>query len=156
MNAVHLQLPALRQRRDDIAVLARHFFECYRSEAKVPLRGIGREVLQVMAAYSWPGNVRQLRNAMRRACLLTAGPDIHPADLPPLLETPIAEHEVKGRTLAEMERQVILHTLREVGGNKTAASNRLGVTTRTLLNKLNKYRAPMPHELRKRANRWPD
>jgi DNA-binding NtrC family response regulator len=141
LNAVHLQLPPLRQRREDIAVLARHFFNCYRSEAKVPLRGIARETQQIMSAYSWPGNVRQLRNAMRRACLLTAGPDIRPADLPPLLETPLAEHEVQGRTLAEMERQVILHTLREVGGNKTAASNRLGVTTRTLLNKLNKYRA---------------
>jgi two-component system, NtrC family, response regulator AtoC len=140
LNAVHMRLPPLRQRREDIGVLARHFFECYRGEAKIPLRGIARPTLEMLLAYSWPGNVRQLRNAIHRACLLAAGPDVRPADLPPLLETPLTNAEIQGTTLAELERQVILHTLREVGGNKTATAIRLGITTRTLLNKLNKYK----------------
>jgi transcriptional regulator with PAS, ATPase and Fis domain len=140
LNAVQLQLPPLRDRRDDIGVLAQYFVQCYRHHAKCPVRGIAGKTLQIMMAYSWPGNVRQLRNALHRACLLTDGPDIRPDDLPPLVESPVHVSEINGRTLADMERHLILHTLREVGGNKTVAAGRLGVTTRTLLNKLNKYR----------------
>jgi DNA-binding NtrC family response regulator len=93
-----------------------------------------------MTAYSWPGNVRQLRNAMHRACLLACGPEIRPSDLPPLDEPVAILSDTRGQTLAEVERKLILQTLQEVGGNKTAAALRLGVTSRTLLNKLNKYR----------------
>ena len=141
INAVHLHVPPLRQRRDDIGVLASHFFQRYRHEAKTHLQGIGQETLQIMMAYDWPGNVRQLRNAIHRACLLAGGPEICPEDLPPLSESPLRIAEIQGTTLAEMERQAILHTLLEMGGNKTAVAMRLGITTRTLLNKLNKYRA---------------
>jgi len=141
LNTLHLQLPPLRERREDIVVLAQHFFHCFQREAAVSLRGIAPRTLQMMTAYDWPGNVRQLRNAMQRACLLATGPDIRPGDLPPLTESLVTVADVRCQTLAEMERHVILQTLQEVGGNKTAAALRLGITSRTLLNKLTKYRA---------------
>jgi DNA-binding NtrC family response regulator len=140
LNGIHLRLPPLRERPQDIEVLARHFLQRYRPEAQTALRDIAGRTLTLLRAYSWPGNVRQLRNAIRHACLLAAGPDLQPGDLPPLVESPVTVADVQGKTLAEVERHLILKTLHELGGNKTAAANRLGITTRTLLNKLNKYR----------------
>lgn len=140
LNAVHLRLPPLRERREDIAVLARHFFQCYRQEAATDLKGIGTRAMRLLQDFDWPGNVRQLRNAVQRACLLAEGQEIQPEDLPPLCEPTPAVAEFRGQTLAEMERQLIGQTLREVGGNRTAAAQRLGITTRTLLNKLTRYR----------------
>lgn len=144
LNAVHLKLPPLRARRADIRALADHFFARYRQEADVPLRGVAAKTHALLTAYDWPGNVRQLRNVIHRACILARGPEIQPIDLPPLEEldahTGPADTGLAGRTLAEIECQVILDTLRGLGGNRTATAARLGVTTRTLLNKLNKYR----------------
>jgi DNA-binding NtrC family response regulator len=141
LNALQLALPPLRERRDDIVLLARHFFQRFQREATSPLRGIAARTFKVMSAYDWPGNVRQLRNAMQRACLVATGPEIHPGDLPPLTEPQVTVIDARHQTLAELERQVILQTLQDVGGNKTAAALRLGITSRTLLNKLTKYRA---------------
>ncbi|HZT83563.1 MAG TPA: sigma-54 dependent transcriptional regulator [Gemmataceae bacterium] len=141
LNGVQLWLPPLRDRREDIPALAAHFFERFRHEAAAPLAGVSEEALAELAARDWPGNVRQLRNAVHRACLLAAGPLVRPEDLPPReAATPPAE-SYRGLTLEEVERRLILATLRELGGNKTAAAERLGVTPRTLLNKLNRYRA---------------
>jgi DNA-binding NtrC family response regulator len=139
LNAVHLRLPPLRQRRGDVAVLAQHFFQCFRQEAGMSLRGLAPRTLQLLTAADWPGNVRQLRNSVRRACLLARGPEVRPEDLPPP-EAPGVPVAAPSRTLAEVEKLCILEALREVGGNKTAAAQRLGVTTRTLLNKLTRYR----------------
>jgi DNA-binding NtrC family response regulator len=98
--------------------------------------------MEILLAYAWPGNIRQLRNVIHHACVLACGDCIEPRDLPVLREaaTP-AQLPSSRHTLAEVERQIILDTLREVGGNKTAAALRLGVTVRTLQNKLKKYRA---------------
>ncbi len=139
LNSVHLRLPPLRHRREDVPVLALHFFQRFREEAAMPLRGFAPRTLQLLTAADWPGNVRQLRNAVHHACLLARGPDIRPEDLPAAESTSL-QWEERPRTLAEVEKQCILQTLREVGGNKTAAAHRLGVTPRTLLNKITRYR----------------
>jgi two-component system, NtrC family, response regulator HydG len=140
LNAVTLQVPPLRDRPEDIPLLVQHFFHRYRQESSQALRGFSKRALEIAQTYSWPGNVRQLRNAVHRACLLAAGPDIEPYDLPALHESSSASDQETGQTLAFVEKQMILGTLQDVGGNKTVAASRLGITTRTLHNKLARYR----------------
>lgn len=139
LSGVVLRLPPLRARRDDIAPLALHFLEQYRHEGAGPLSGISARGLELLTAHDWPGNVRQLRNVIHRACILAQGPELGPGDFPLFDASPGGE-AARGQTLAEIERHAILDALREAGGNKTAAARRLGVTARTLLNKLKKYR----------------
>ena len=99
------------------------------------------QALGVLLAYSWPGNVRQLRNVIHHACVLARSDCIEARDLPVLREPAVEPLRLASQqSLAEIERQLILSTLRDVGGNKTAAALRLGVTARTLQNKLKKYR----------------
>jgi DNA-binding NtrC family response regulator len=139
LNAVHLQLPPLRSRREEIVPLAQHFFERFRHEAVRPLTGISCRALHALAEHAWPGNVRELRNIMQRACILAEGPEIQPGDLA-LLEA--AEPRIlrfPAQTLDAMEKQMILQALRDTRGNKTAAAQRLGITVRTLQNKLKRY-----------------
>jgi DNA-binding NtrC family response regulator len=141
LNGVRFVVPPLRHRREEIPRLAEHFFQRFRGESRVPLRGLSARALELLTTHSWPGNVRQLRNVIHRACLLARGVEIQPADLPPTEEGTAQPGTLEGMTLAEIERRVILTTLRSLNGNKTAAAARLGVTPRTLLNKLKKYRA---------------
>lgn len=141
LGAMPLSVPPLRARIQDIAPLVEHFIGQFGNQGAVGVCGIERRALDILLNYSWPGNVRQLRNVIHHACVLARTESIQVADLPPLREpassTGVAD---KTRTLAEIERQIILDTLREVGGNRTAASLRLGVTVRTLQNKLKRYR----------------
>ncbi len=139
LNAIHFHLPPLRARREEIMPLANHFFARYRHEAGQPLRAIASGAQKLLTAYHWPGNVRQLRNILHRACILARGDEIQAADLPLLEEAPPLLLGFPGQTIAAMEREMILRTLREMAGNKTATAQRLGITTRTLLNKLNQY-----------------
>jgi DNA-binding NtrC family response regulator len=141
LNAMPLHVPPLRSRPQDIAPLVRYFIEQFGAQGIVRVTDVSPRAMEVLNAYSWPGNVRQLRNVIHHACVLARGERIEPGDLPALREhaadvLPTASK----RTLAEIERQMILDTLREVGGNRTAAALRLGVTVRTLQNKLNRYR----------------
>lgn len=140
LNGVLLSLPPLRARADDIPLLANHFFHQFKTESDHHLERISPRALDMLASYAWPGNVRQLRNVIHRACILADGPEIQPQDLPAFADISGAVPQVFTGTLAEMERQMILNSLREFGGNKTAAAKRLGVTARTLLNKLNEYK----------------
>lgn len=140
LSGVELHLPPLRSRPEDIPCLVRHFIGRFGHEGLVAVNDIAPRALDLLKVCSWPGNVRQLRNVIHRACILTAGSRIRAEDLGGLQELTSTQNIPTGQTLAEIERVVILRTLREVGGNKTAAAQRLGVTTRTLLNKLKRYR----------------
>jgi DNA-binding NtrC family response regulator len=141
LNALPLHMPPLRTRLEDIPSLAHYFIERHGAEGIVPVTAIAPQALRLLLAYSWPGNIRQLRNVIRHACVLARGSCIEAPDLPALRE-PATEHVAVGgqQSLAEIERQVILKTLGDVGGNRTAAALRLGVTVRTLQNKIKKYR----------------
>src|ERR1700677_5112541 len=146
LNALLLELPPLRARPNDIPVLTQSFIERFGDQGGRRVAAIAPTALELLLAYSWPGNVRQLRNVIQHACVLACGDCIEPADLPPLRETPRSSASFSGqaKTLAEMERQLILEALRELGGNRTAAALRLGVTVRTLQNKLRRYRQEFP------------
>ena len=141
LNVLHIQLPPLRYRRDDITELSMHFFRQFQSEAMVPITSISDETMELLYAYDWPGNVRQLRNVIHHACLVASSQSIQPADIPALetLDNPIPENFF-GMTLDDIERHVIVSYIRRNNGNKTAAARELGVTSRTLSNKMKRYR----------------
>ncbi|MGE7199397.1 sigma-54 interaction domain-containing protein [Brevundimonas naejangsanensis] len=167
LNVVNLRLPSLRERPGDIAVLADHFVKKYAAANGVPPRVIGPEARRALVGHRWPGNVRELENAMHRAVLLASGAeiDVEAIRLPdgrPLLggegaSTPAAStydagvagqaaqaadavtRSFVGQTVAEMEKTLILDTLSHCLGNRTHAATILGISIRTLRNKLNEY-----------------
>lgn len=141
LNAVSLQVPPLRSRVEDIPPLVRYFIERFSREGPEHVNAIDQTALDSLLAYSWPGNVRQLRNVIHYACVLATSNCITAEDLPPLRDAPgLSERAEVTPTLADIERELIQKTLREVGGNRTAAALRLGITVRTLQNKLKRYR----------------
>ncbi len=134
INVVELVVPPLGERREDILPLAKHFGSEF---AGSPIR-FSPQAVNCLLAYAWPGNVRQLRNAIQRACLLSRGDVIMPEHLPP----PIAglaqqnpEDSSQGR-LSQVERATILATLAECKGNRTHAAKKLGISRRALIYKL--------------------
>lgn len=144
LNVLPLEVPPLRQRREDIPLLVQHFLERFRTEGEPRLRGLTSRAMQTLCRYDWPGNVRQLRNVLHRLCVLAESETADVPDLPSLEATIAANlslpQALETLPLKDIERHVILSRLRVYGGNKTAAAAALGVTPRTLRNKMSEYR----------------
>jgi transcriptional regulator with PAS, ATPase and Fis domain len=141
LGVLEIRVPALRERPEDIPVLVKRFISWFRGESPVAVRGASEVTERLLIDYPWPGNVRQLRNVIHRACILATTDLLQPVDLPPLPPLPDAfPTGLLNHTLDEIERLVVLEALRRCSGNKTAAARQLGVTARTLANKLNRYR----------------
>ncbi len=152
LNVVNVKVPSLRERRADIALLAAHFLERRRRETGVSYT-LSDEVLRVLGTYDWPGNVRELENTIERACALSSGPVLHLGDMPTQLQdyrlhaqaaAALSEEQpVKVDagilTIAEMEKQAILNTLRQLDGDKMMAAKLLGIGKTTLYRKLKEY-----------------
>jgi DNA-binding NtrC family response regulator len=137
-----IDVPSLSERLDDVPLLARHFADRLAADAGRPPPEIGAEVLQVLREHSWPGNVRELRNVVERAILLGDGRAIRLADLPPELSRRGGAEEIRielGRTLEDVEQEYLLATLRRFGGNRSRTAEALGVSPKTLYNKLRLY-----------------
>lgn len=158
LNVVNLRLPALRERPADVLALAEHFVKKYAAANGVPERPLSTEAKRRLALHRWPGNVRELENAMHRAVLLSSGPEIEESairlpDGQPLSSVDPTARTVQsaafaaesasrayvGQTVAAMEQQLILDTLEHCLGNRTHAANILGISIRTLRNKLKEY-----------------
>jgi two-component system, response regulator FlrC len=157
LNVVNLRLPSLRERPGDIVALADHFAKKYATANGLPDRPISASARQRLVSHRWPGNVRELENAMHRAVLLSSGaeveefairlPDGAPMPASPAAETArvasIAAESVSrayvGQTVAAVEQQLIIDTLGHCLGNRTHAANILGISIRTLRNKLKEY-----------------
>ena len=158
LNVVHLRLPPLRERLADILELTAHFARKYAELNGLPLRPLAREAQALVARNPWPGNVRELENTIHRAVLLAQGPEIGPDAIlspegeslaaPAAASGPVeraasaaeaATRGLVGRTVAEVERDLILDTLDHCLGNRTHAAKILGISIRTLRNKLNEY-----------------
>jgi DNA-binding NtrC family response regulator len=165
LNVVNLKIPPLRERPADIAELATYFIKKYSDANGLPVRPLSTQAAQALQSNRWPGNVRELENTLHRAVLLTSGPEIgiegiltpDGARLDAARGTGAAAHaaitaeqvtrNLVGRTVAEVERDLILETLKHCLGNRTHAANILGISIRTLRNKLNEYAAdgaPIP------------
>ncbi|SBW01572.1 Transcriptional regulatory protein FlbD [uncultured Alphaproteobacteria bacterium] len=145
LNVLNLALPALRDRKADIPLLARHFVKKYAEANGVPERPLTQEAKEALLRHSWPGNVRELENTLHRAVLLATGDEIG-TDAIMLLDAdgdaPAAEGgtgSLVGRTVADVERDLIIDTLKHTVGNRTHAANILGISIRTLRNKLRQY-----------------
>jgi two-component system response regulator HydG len=143
LNVVGLQLPPLRERREDIPLLAHHFLETFAAKNRKPVKGFTPQAMDRLTRRDWPGNVRELMNAVERAVVLARADYLTEADFPAIGPAPAAGAPPAaggaGLPLSEVERAVILETLAAAGGNKSEAARRLGVTRRTLHKKLKAY-----------------
>jgi DNA-binding NtrC family response regulator len=138
-----IRLPPLRQRPGDVKLLAEHFLaELNREEGAE--KGLTDDAIERLERWHWPGNVRELKNAVRRAFIL-ADDELDPASFPidaaPEIATAAGPHvRVKvGASIADMEKRLILATLDEIGGDKKKAAETLGISLKTLYNRLNSY-----------------
>lgn len=164
LNVMALRLPPVRERKEDIGKLAEHFIAKYAELNGITKRPLSDSALAKLTSYDWPGNVRELENTMHRAVLLATGDSV---DVDAIMLTPdmlqgqstqqpaaqqaavsadnisgtsaSSSDSFVGRTLAEVERNMILDTLGTCGGNRTQAANILGISIRTLRNKLSQY-----------------
>ena len=141
LSVFHLELPALRERGEDIALLARHFLESFAEKYHRPALPWTTDFAPALQAHGWPGNVRELRNAMERLAVLAPGPNLAADDFQQFCLTAVIKDERSGAplSLAEAERQAIERALGASGGNKTQAARLLGITPKTLNAKLALY-----------------
>ena len=151
LNVIHLDIPPLRERPFDIPLLVEHFLNKSAEIARRPALNVTPEALAVLTAYSWPGNARELENAVERAVALAEGASLTPEDLPDRIRNNgqtsqlLTQARQQRMTLSELERAYILETLRFTGGNKSRAAELLGFDRRTLHRKLDEYRAEDPN-----------
>jgi len=144
LNVIALHLPPLRQRREDIAVLAESFLQRAAAARGTPLKHVSSAAFDALMAYDWPGNVRELENALERAAVLTIGDEIQVSALPEKIVSPppqplVAERRVENPALELIERAYIMWVLQAEGGNKSRAAEVLGIDPSTLYRKLAKY-----------------
>jgi DNA-binding NtrC family response regulator len=157
LNVVNLKIPPLRERPADVLELAQHFIAKYAEANGVPARSLSAEARRALVLNRWPGNVRELENTLHRAVLLASGEEIgidgiltpdgtridqarnSPAAAHAAMAAETVTRALVGRTVADVERDLILETLKHCLGNRTHAANILGISIRTLRNKLNEY-----------------
>ena len=151
LHVVALHVPPLRERREDIPVLAEHFLTEYATQSDRPIHDFSPKALDALCKYQWPGNVRELENAIERAVALAPGATVEVSDLPErlVLHRPTAaamESHRDRASLDEMTRRYVLDVLAETGGNKTEAARVLGVPRRTLYRMLERFGQGAPGE----------
>src|SRR5215475_8464530 len=147
LNIIPVPIPSLRDRRDDIALLAEHFLQLYAARNNRTLAGFSRAAAESMVRYDWPGNVRELENTVERAVVLCRGSSIELDDLPPEVKSGTGTLSdgrsltfAVGTPLEEIERRVIHATLAHVGGDKRVCAQLLGIATRTIYRRLEEER----------------
>jgi len=148
LNVMSLAMPPLRDRREDVPLLIQAFLEEFNAKYDKRITSVDEEALEILMAHPWPGNVRELRNCMERATIVCEGSLIGPAHLPSSPTTrPAPPPAAGGATVAfavgtnleEAERVLIVRTLAAAGNNKTQAAHTLGISLKTLHNKLRRY-----------------
>ncbi|MEM6995784.1 MAG: sigma-54 dependent transcriptional regulator [Myxococcota bacterium] len=148
LNVICLRMPTLRERRDDIPLLAMSFLRRHAARNRKDLRGLSERTLEVLQAFDWPGNVRQLDNCIERAVVMCNEYEIEPRHLPREVlgkqRDADAMPQVPGASLAELERYAILQTLESVGGSTSRAAKILGTSPRTIQYRMNEYREQTP------------
>jgi transcriptional regulator with PAS, ATPase and Fis domain len=147
LNVIPLKLIPLRDRVDDIQTLAEHFIEKHSKGLNKNISNIANETVELLKKYRWPGNVRELENIIERATLICQENTLLPSHLffdEEEIQTETTRPLAKFRgTIYDMEKELIAQTLEEVNGNKTKAADRLGISIRTLRNKLASYKNPV-------------
>jgi DNA-binding NtrC family response regulator len=143
LNVIEIRIPSLRERKDDIPLLIKHYLQVFNDEAGKKIKDIDYEAMQAMLAYDWPGNIRELRNTLERAVVLAESDIITLHDLPDKFRSldleGIATSSLR-QALDDYEREYIRRSLAESKGNKEATATRLGIDLATLYRKLKKLR----------------
>ena len=149
LRVVEIRLPPLRERPEDIPLLAQTFVAEYAAENNKPVTSFSAEVRNLLLSYSWPGNVRELRTAIEHAVVFCRGDKITPRDLPPAIRNAAAGSPATGASLPpsgpddlslkEAEKQLMMRALKETNGNRTLAARRIGMSRRTFHRKLHHY-----------------
>jgi two-component system response regulator HydG len=141
LNVIPIQMPSLRNRRNDIPLLAHHFLRHFALEQGKNVQEFSSEAMRMLLAYAWPGNVRELENSIEHALVLAKGERIEASDLPSGLQPDeeSAKSRSPRRTILDSERNLLRETLEECGWNKKAAARHLGISRSTLYSKLKKY-----------------
>ncbi len=148
LNVVHIAMPPLREHLEDLACLVQALLEDLNRKHSRSVKGVSDHVLELFRRYAWPGNVRELRNALERAVVTGSAEILERKDLPPDFGSPRGPgvedglHLRPGMTVAEAERLLILETLASTENNKTRAAEMLGISLKTLHNKLKEYDQP--------------
>jgi len=138
LNVVNIELPPLRERREDVPLLAEHFLNKFAMENQKEVTGFSPEAMELVLDYDWPGNVRELENAIERAVILAKDSIITITDLPKE-NLSLAYSTTPRKNLKEVEKGHILNTLRETGENYSEAARILGISRMTLYNKAKEY-----------------
>jgi len=165
LNVVHIHIPPLRERKEDIPLLLNYFVRKFAEENGKVVNGFSKEALKILTAYSWPGNVRELRNVVERMVVMARGTSLTLSDVPPDIRQAVAEQlehneatsdvsdvsapgreendapspSDPGLDITANERRLIMKALEECNGNRTQAARLLGISRRTLIRKLHKY-----------------
>ena len=138
INVINIDLPPLRERDNDVILLAQHFMKKYSEELGKPVHRFSDRALQILRKYHWPGNVRELENVIQRLVVMTDEDPIDAPDLPELMRFSALGHGNLNRTLAEVEAEYIQNVFASVRGNKTRAAEILGIDRKTLREKLSR------------------
>ncbi len=139
LNVVLIQMPPLRERKNDVPLLAQHFLEKYNARLRKDLQGIAPEAMEILVRHDWPGNVRELENTVERLVVLSSGPLLEPKDLAfaGTVSSPAAEGS--SLSLRDLERDHIIQTLQRFDGHKSETARALGIDRKTLREKLRRY-----------------
>jgi len=151
IEVISINVPPLRNRKDDIPVLVNHFLRLFAAKYGKKITGIQAEAMEAMVRYPWPGNVRELENCIARAVILSKGSQVGLADVPERVQSRDAsagpgageKHlfvlPEQGLSIREMERELLISTLEICSGNKTLAADRLGISRKALYEKMERY-----------------
>jgi DNA-binding NtrC family response regulator len=143
LNVIPIDIPPMRQRLEDIPLLCNYFLNKFCQKSGVPVKKLSEKVMPIFMSYSWPGNVRELENLLERAVVISKNQELKPMDFPPEITSGIAAVPYGtmdvGMSVNEAEKILILKTLKAHAGNKSRAAEVLGISTRTLRNKLHEY-----------------
>jgi two-component system response regulator HydG len=145
LNVIPIQLPPLRDRQNDIPLLARHFLRTFAERQKKDIREFSSEAMRIILSYRWTGNVRELENTIEHAVVLSKGKTVEAVDLPLLVTGPAAQAStVPSKTITDNEARLLKEVLEECNWNKTEAAQRLGISRSTLYEKIKKYQLNPP------------
>jgi two-component system response regulator HydG len=149
LNVMMLEVPPLKERRDDIPILVQHFLSKFADKNRKTIKGLVPLAMDMLVNYDWPGNVRELENAIERAVILATSEHITEFQLPLNITEQYGDHTIRPtgeaqildgtHSLEDIEKGAILAALSASNGNKAEAARRLGVTRRTFYNKLESY-----------------
>ncbi|RPJ03970.1 MAG: sigma-54-dependent Fis family transcriptional regulator [Spirochaetaceae bacterium] len=142
LNVVNIHVPGLRERKEDIPLLIASFINEFAVENSKGVEGINPKARAILSSYAWPGNIRELRNCIESAVVMCKGPVISPEDLPSYIQAASDDNYIRirtGTTLDEAEKEILLFTLNQQGGNKSRTAEVLGIGRKTLHRKLEEY-----------------